>query len=166
MANTFVARQHKFTSWGFHYFPPWSKINQICRSNALQESAVLSWSVSLSLQMESMAQTLYIMYFVSITTLLFGSLGLFGAIKGKQWALIMVCKPAPVASTTRVNPPQSDPPCPHTCPCLLQSAAGMIIISLFMTACEIPALIFRPQVQQSRRFVFLCQQKSTFMNFN
>ncbi|XP_075886002.1 tetraspanin-8-like isoform X1 [Nelusetta ayraudi] len=69
-------------------------------------------------EMESMARTLHIMYFVSITTLLFGILGLFGAIKGKQWALIM-------------------------------SAAGMIIISLFMTACEIPALIFRPQMVKS-----------------
>lgn len=93
--------------------------------------------------MESMAQTLYIMYFVSITTLLFGSLGLFGAIKGKQWPLIMVGKPA---ATTRVNPQQSDPYCVHVLLCLFQSAVGMIIISLFMTACEIPALIFRPQV--------------------
>lgn len=67
----------------------------------------------LSLQMESMARTLHIMYFVSITTLLFGILGLFGAIKGKQWALIMVGTPVPVVSTTRVNPQQPDPSCPH-----------------------------------------------------
>lgn len=67
---------------------------------------VLFWpgSFLLSLQMESMARTLHIMYFVSITTLLFGILGLFGAIKGKQWALIMVGTPVPVVSTTRVNP--------------------------------------------------------------
>lgn len=105
-------------SWGCHYFLPWSKIKKICYCNALQESAVLTWSLSLSLQMESMARTLHIMYFVSITTLLFGILGLFGAIKGKQWALIMVGKPVPVVSTTRVNPQQSDTSCPHTCFCV------------------------------------------------
>lgn len=30
--------------------------------------------------------------------------------------------------------------------CVSQFAVGMIFISLFMTACEIPALVFRPQV--------------------
>lgn len=86
-----------------HYFLPWSKIKKICRCNALQESAVLTWSLLLSLQMESMARTLHIMYFVSITTLLFGILGLFGAIKGKQWALIMVGTPVTVVSS--LTPP-------------------------------------------------------------
>lgn len=75
----------------------------------------------LSLQMESMAQTLYIMYFVSITTLLFGSLGLFGAIKGKQWALIMVGKPAAPIASVRVNGQQSDSCCPHTGVCVSSS---------------------------------------------
>lgn len=76
----------------FHYFP-YSKIKTIGHSS--EKKKVLHWLPPLlSLQMESVAQTLYIMYFVSITTLLFGSLGLFGAIKGKQWPLIMVGKPA------------------------------------------------------------------------
>lgn len=60
------------------------------KTKARTQSAKLTWSVSFSSQMESMAQTLYILYFVSITTLLFAILGLYGAIKGKQWALIMV----------------------------------------------------------------------------
>lgn len=45
--------------------------------------------------MENMARTFYILYFISFTTLLFGGLGLFGAFKGQQWALIMVGRRGP-----------------------------------------------------------------------
>lgn len=104
--------------------------------------------------MENMARTFYILYFISFTTLLFGGLGLFGAFKGQQWALIMVGRRGPEDPADHkvpvLTPPQRSDA--SLLPCgLLQSAVGMIIISLFMTACEIPALTLLPQVSQEQQ---------------
>lgn len=52
----------------------------------------LTWFSLFSLQIENMVKTLYVLYFISIITLLLNILGLYGAIKEKQWVLILVGK--------------------------------------------------------------------------